>query len=508
LKTSDIDIVGEEPSGNFTLPAAIEAEDLRTQQDVNWYLLHQVESLEIPDAINLPENIATTDDITAAVEGLATEAWVTERIDEVEIPSVEGLTTKEYVDGADQAVQEWVVKKNYLVDEGQNAQIDTLENKVNALEGTVVEAQYKADARDDPQVGSFVLKNMLNEKVLQFNQATYIILSQTDFTNKPLDVSKVMAGDIVRLVMSPSNYANFTVTSVANRNGNINLEVTFGSAGTEGIVVDGAVYDFTHTTPFDIGAACTKQYSDDQDAVTLKAAKDYADALDIPDAVVTDGFLSDTGEQHIKPEWKIRDPNKAYTYITISPSGGMGLYHVKDPTDDAHPVTLGYLQDGSKTIEISGSTSTDSKIHFGSDDAYSPQNEQKSLLTGCYKSNGGQVHSWSYGFNQVGGYWNYDWSLESNLTMRWLMGDQNTNVMSISKTGVDMTSAFIVGDYSLDGVAEDQVEEVKAKAREIDIGHRLRELKNILVNLKTALKTKSADAQQALLDVLENVEDI
>ena len=57
------------------------------------------------------------------------------------------------------------------------------------------------------------------------------------------------------------------------------------------------------------------------------------------------------------------------------------------------------------------------------------------------------------------------------------MGDQNKCVMSIDKTGVDMPSAYIVGDYSLDGVAEEDVEAVKAQAREIDIGHRLRELK-------------------------------
>jgi hypothetical protein len=42
----------------------------------------------------------------------------------------------------------------------------------------------------------------------------------------------------------------------------------------------------------------------------------------------------------------------------------------------------------------------------------------------------------------------------------------------------------------------------------VDISRRLEGLKNILVNLKTALKTKSADAQHALLDVLENVEEI
>jgi hypothetical protein len=511
MRTSDISIVGEDPAGDPE-PKAIAVNNLQTQQDVNWYLLRQIENLDIPDLINLPENIATTDDITAAVEGLATEAWVTERIDEVEIPSVEGLTTKDYVDNQDQVVQEWVENKNYLIDEGQNTQIDTLENKVKALEGTVVEAQYKADARDEPQIGSFVLKNMLNEKVLQFNQATYIILSETDFTNKPIDASKVMAGDIVRLVMSPSNYANFTVTSVANRNGNINLEVTFGSAGPEGIVFDGAVYDFTHTTPFDIGAACTKQYSDDQDAVTLKAAQDYADALDIPDAVVTDSFLSDEGEQHIKPEWKIRDPNKAYTYITIAPSGGMGLYHLKTPEASHHAVPVSYLEDVcfnsiTNTLNLRSEESDHVKISCSDPEHWAPQNNEKNILRGNYKSNGGGLSEWSFGFNQHGQYWQYDWDMgNSNCCMTWhVKGDKK---FTIDTSGAKMANAYIVRDTDFSGVAEEDYEAVSQAAVEIDIGHRLRELKNILVNLKTALKTKSADAQQALLDVLEHVEDI
>ena len=143
-----------------------------------------------------------------------------------------------------------------------------------------------------------------------------------------------------------------------------------------------------------------------------------------------------------------------------------------------------------------------------STEEYSPQSTEKMLLAGNYKSNGGSPSTWSFGYNTAGNYWNYDWAFGSNLTCRYVMGDQNKCVMSIDKNGVDMPSAYIVGDYSLEGVAEEDVEAVKAQAREIDIGHRLRELKNILVNLKTALKTKSADAQQALLDVLENVEDI
>ncbi|MGI9448311.1 MAG: hypothetical protein ACR2NI_11720, partial [Pirellulales bacterium] len=589
LSTSDISIVGEDPVGD-TEPKAIVQNNLQTQQDVNWYLLREIENIEIPeipDGIggdqlvekgvrltigfddlptdNLPDkgvtlihgefhrDVVKSLDVKSGDDGILdlpeysdpsvldvehgvwvngireptqyhsaarlydvmtyhnrAVNWTNSKIEAIDIPDLEGYATEEWI--LDQSyITETVVtdavdaqaQTQSTIDGSQDTKIETLENKVTALEGTVVEAQYKADTRDDPQIGSFVLKNMLDEKVLQFSQAVYIILSQTDFTNKLVDASKILNGDTIRLVMSPSNYANYTVTGVSSRNGNIALEVTFMSAGPEGIVLDGFVYDFNHATPFDVGAACTKQYAEDQDEVTLNAAKAYADSLEIPE-VATNVMVTD-GDQDVASGWKIISGGK--TFISVGASQ-VGLYHVKDPTDAAHPVTLGYLEDGSKTIQISGSTSADAKIYFGSEDASSPQYEQKNLLSGCYKSNGGSRSYWSYGFNQVSDYWNYDWSMGSNLKMRWLMGDQNKEVLSISKNGVDMPSAYIVGDYSLEGVEEDQVEAVKEKAREIDIGHRLRELKNILVNLKTALKTKSADAQQALLDVLENVEDI
>ncbi len=518
-------------------PASLEL--VTTQFDANWFLNDRIEEvekkvdgIEIPEGQNLALYALKTEVEAGDSDTLATaqnndlhilasaNSYCDDEIKKLKpLPSVEGL-----------ASQEWVLDQGYITeqvvtdavdaqaqtqkafDDSQDTKISTLENKVDALEGTVVEAKFKADPRDDPQTGSFVLKNMLNEKVFQFNQASYIILSETDFTNKPIDASKVMTGDIVRLVMSPRNYANFTVTGVASRNGNINLEVTFGSAGPEGVVLDGTVYDFTHTTPFDIGAACTKQYSDDQDAVTLKAAKDYADSLDIPEAVVTDGFLSDTGEQHIKPEWKIRDPNKAYTYITIAPSGGMGLYHLKTPDASHHAVPVSYLEEVCfnsviKTINLRSEESDHVKISCSDPNDWAPQNNEKNILRGNYKSNGGSLSEWSFGFNQHNQYWQYDWDMgSSNCCMTWhIKGDKK---FTIDTSGAKMANAYIVRDTDFSGVAEEDYEAVSQAAIEIDIGHRLRELKNILVNLKTALATKSADAQQALLDVLENVEEI
>ena len=481
-------------------PASLEL--VTTQFDANWFLNDRIDEvekkideIEIPEAsapfdgdmkgeniTNLGNAVNNNDAVSKAVcKGWdmytldAANEYCDKEIKKIDIPSIEGLATSEYVDQQDQVVRdiaykytdqeidmlEQRVSSKYTtkeaqstVDNSQDTKISTLENKVDALEGTVVEAKFKADARND--------------------------------------ICRAPAGA---------------------------LQIS----GPEDFVFDGAVYDFTHTTPFDKGSAATKQYVDAQDEVTLKAAKDYADSLDIPEAISTDGFLTDSGEQQVQAGWKLKGPPKSgealWTYFSLANAGEIAVNHVRNPTETHHAANRGWVISQSyvstetpivgKTISFnSGSGDYTPKLMFSSDDEYQPQSHEKMLLNGNYKSNGGSKSTWSFGYNAAGNYWNYDWAFGSNLTCRYVMGDQNNCVMSIDRTGVDMPNAYIVGDYSLEGVAEEDVESVKAKAREIDIGHRLRELKNILVNLKTALATKSADAQQALLDVLENVEDI
>ena len=151
------------------------------------------------------------------------------------------------------------------------------------------------------------------------------------------------------------------------------------------------------------------------------------------------------------------------------------------------------------------------KIQFSKPDNAAPQADEHKLFAGHYKSNGGSLAEWSFGFNNTNSYWNYDFAFGSNLTVRFMMGDQAERdgpALTVSRSGADMTKAFIVGDYSLEGVEEDKVEEVIAKAREIDIGHRLRELKRILVELKAGLSTKSSELSELLLQVLDGVEEI
>ncbi len=47
----------------------------------------KIDAIDIPEVPDLPDDLATTDDITAAVEGLASEDYVDKKIDEIPAPS-------------------------------------------------------------------------------------------------------------------------------------------------------------------------------------------------------------------------------------------------------------------------------------------------------------------------------------------------------------------------------------------------------------------------------------
>ena len=106
LNTSDISITSDDR------PNYYEDHGLQTQQDVNWYLLDKFESIEVPE---LPDDIATTGDITAAVEGLASEDYVTEQIAAIEIP--EAPEPPEAPDLSGYASQDWVLDQGYVTEQ-------------------------------------------------------------------------------------------------------------------------------------------------------------------------------------------------------------------------------------------------------------------------------------------------------------------------------------------------------------------------------------------------------
>ena len=147
------------------------------------------------------------------------------------------------------------------------------------------------------------------------------------------------------------------------------------------------------------------------------------------------------------------------------------------------------------------------KINCSNPSAYAPQDSEKNILKGNYKTNGGSSSVWSFGFNQLREYWLYAWDMgNSNCGMTWLI--KGNKKFTIDTNGAKMASAFIMQPHDMSGVSEDDYEKASMAAVEIDIGHRLRELKSILIELKTSLLVRDADVKESVLKALENVENI
>jgi hypothetical protein len=385
------------------------------------------DAIEIPEGVDLDGYATETyvDDAIAAIpevslDGYATEAWTTEQIDAIEFPTgtilsddaptdaIEGdywfdtnrlelfiyyqdafITTTPLgakIDEAEETQRQLIDQVNDSVDKQevlvrtvndrarvQDALVVStklLSDKVDALEGSTLDAKYRADARDNPQTGSFVLQDADGNKVLQFSAAEKIELSKTDYAGKVVDLSKVLNGDIIRLVMSESNYANYTITSFEDGEDTFILGLTLGSAGSEEVVFDGGIYDFTHSTPFNPEAFATIDYVDAQVGGKLSKSGDkmsgvlnmdnnYIAGVKDPssgtDAVnrnyVKNGFIGNNGEQVLASSaWKVRAPNAdenengKLSFIDIK-DNELHLYHIADPVDPRHAVPLTYLED-------------------------------------------------------------------------------------------------------------------------------------------------------------------
>jgi len=336
-----------------------------------------------------------------------------------------------------------------------------------------------------------------------------------------------MVGDIIRLASGPTSYANYNVLAIGERNnGKVSLEVELNSAPDNAMVFDGYVYDFLHATPFDAANMATITYVDQQDGVTLEAAKKYTDEelgkFELPE-ITADGLMVTTGENMVETGWKIRAPGggSTWTYLSLAVAGELAINHLRDPVESHHAVNKGWVTSQhyvstdsdkplvNKTITWNqNSGSNTPKLLFSNEDELYPQNHEKRCLYGSYKSNGQSKSHWSFGFNEDSAYWNYDWRMGSNLTMRWVMGDQHNCVLEIDKSGVDMTTAYIIDEIDYTAVPEDKHAELKAASRKIDIGHRLTELKRILMELQSSLMVRDADVRDAVLSALKGVEDI
>ena len=156
LNTSDILITSDDR------PQKYEDLNLQNQQDVNWYLMDKIDDAT-PEEIELPDNLATTDDITAAIDGLATEDFVLDQdfiTEQVVTDAIEGL-----------ASQAWVLDQGFITDVSSYATQDYVNSQDEAVQrfATSADSAVLATAKKYTDDSIPIIEARMSLKTICFN---------------------------------------------------------------------------------------------------------------------------------------------------------------------------------------------------------------------------------------------------------------------------------------------------------------------------------------------------
>ena len=224
------------------------------------------DAIEIPEVPELPENLATTEDVAAAVEGLASEEWTTEQIKAIDFPAgtvvdddppedaEEGdlwfdttrlelfvryqnawVTTsplgvrideaeavqRQIIDQVSDSISKQETIALTVAERGrkQDALVVTtkmLVDKVDQLEGAVGSHSYIFASKGGPvAAGEFALQDNGTNPVNTIAAAEYIVLAFKDRHEMDVDLGRIQEGDVLRLYDISRNQAELRITAIS-----------------------------------------------------------------------------------------------------------------------------------------------------------------------------------------------------------------------------------------------------------------------------------------------------
>ena len=198
-------------------------------------------------------------------EALTVQSSLLSRVDDGEILQ-ETLRSTIESSLQTQADIEDTVSTSILTQNGIKTEVAALHNKVEALEGAVIDAKYDLSTLGTPAVGEFQLYASGTETLL-WDQADSIKLYRTDAGGNPHTFDPVGLGDIIR-IGGQSGSAVYEVTSLKTQDGDtFAFDITVSSF--TGTMVAETEYEFTLSPAFDASAYVTKTYVDAQDDLKL-----------------------------------------------------------------------------------------------------------------------------------------------------------------------------------------------------------------------------------------------
>ena len=147
----------------------------------------------------------------------------------------------------------------------------TLQHKVEALEGTVIDGKWNAESRSNPREGGFDITSGGLQSMGDWT-ADFLRVHKTDSTGKVFTFAEVSPGDYIR-IGAPGSTAVYKISEVVS--GSLDWQA-FGVELTNstGTPIPDLTYDFEFLPSFDPSAYATIQYVDAQDDLDVKKTGD------------------------------------------------------------------------------------------------------------------------------------------------------------------------------------------------------------------------------------------
>ena len=296
------------------------------------------------------------------------EKWVTKTFKQDEADLANYVTQDDFDEG--QAVQDEVINTGLETQAEILADVDTLENKVNALEGGFIDGVWTFEEDDRiPRAGEFALRAGADAVTGDWSAATAIIFSSTDFNGVEYTFEGVSGGDVIRCGASDGTGAEYRIVDVVAP-GTFTVQHIRSSPDA----ADEQEYAFTFLSSFDPAGLATIAYVDAQDELKLNltggtmtgnlamngnlitamgdpvqpaqaSTKRYVDAefgLSMKRFGNNDVATGREGESTVFRIRGIKENGNFFTCVSVN-NDTMGIYNLREPEETHHAATKAYV---------------------------------------------------------------------------------------------------------------------------------------------------------------------
>ena len=247
------------------------------------------------------------------------------------------------------------------------SEVQSLQNKVAALEGGIIDAVWTFEADNRlPRPGEFALRDGFNAVISDWSAANQIIISTTDNDGETYTFDKVSVNDVIRLGAADGSGAEYRVIGLTPDPGYFNIE----HITSNGVSADEIPYAFTFLSSFDPTGLASIEYVDNQDDLKLNlsggtlSGNVLFDSGSGPNVVIqplsgsanTNVVALNSGAIRFRST-ENSTATSTNTHLTISRAEDgtpqTNIYHLQYPSAPTHAANQQYVDDKVAAVDVS-----------------------------------------------------------------------------------------------------------------------------------------------------------